>query len=162
MESVEIIHADSVEYAERVRTLFREYAETLGFSLCFQGFDEELNGLPGKYSRPEGRLLVARLDDKDVGCVAVQALSPGICEMKRLYLRPAFRRGGVGRLLAEAAIREATAASYQAMRLDTIEPLMSPAVALYRTLGFREIAPYRLNPIPGALYMELALLNRTV
>jgi ribosomal protein S18 acetylase RimI-like enzyme len=156
MQSVQIIHADSAEYAERVRTLFREYAETLGFSLCFQGFDEELNSLPGKYSRPKGRLLVARRNDEDVGCVGVQPQSPGICEMKRLYLRPAFRRSGIGRLLAEAAIREATAAHYQAMRLDTIEPMMPAAVALYRTLGFREIAPYRANPIPGALYLELS------
>jgi putative acetyltransferase len=157
MQSVQIINADSAEYVERVRTLFREYAEALGFSLCFQGFDEELIGLPGKYSRPKGRLLLARLNDADVGCVAVQPLSPLICEMKRLYLRPQFRGSGAGRLLAQAAIREAAAANYQAMRLDTIEPLMSAAVALYRTLGFREIAPYRPNPIPGALYMELPL-----
>jgi ribosomal protein S18 acetylase RimI-like enzyme len=156
-EGLQIVHADGPEYVEGIRTLFREYAEALGFSLCFQGFDEELIGLPGKYSRPNGRLLLARLNDADVGCVGVQPLSPLICEMKRLYLRPQFRGSGAGRLLAQAAIREAAAADYQAMRLDTIEPLMSAAVALYRTLGFREIAPYRPNPIPGALYMELLL-----
>jgi putative acetyltransferase len=153
----EIIHADSAEYAESLRQLFREYAESLGFSLCFQGFDEELSQLPGDYSRPSGRLLLARVNGEDAGCIAVHALSPSICEMKRLYVRPVFRGRGIGRALTEAAIREARTASYDVMRLDTVEPLMTAAVAMYRTLGFVEIAPYRPNPIPGALYMELQI-----
>lgn len=153
----QIIHADDAEYVEVVRTLFLEYAESLGFSLCFQGFDEELARLPGKYARPQGRLLLARFNTQDAGCVGLKPLSPDVCEMKRLYVRPAFQRRGLGRALAEASIREAGAAKYQVIRLDTIEPLMSSAIALYRTLGFREIAPYCPNPIPGALYMELVL-----
>lgn len=157
----QIVHGDTTEYVERIRALFLEYAESLGFSLCFQGFDEELAGLPGTYSRPEGRLLLVRQDDADAGCVGVQRLESNLCEMKRMYVKPIFRGKGLGRALAETAICEASAAGYQAMRLDTIEPLMSSAVALYRTLGFREIAPYRSNPIPGALYMELVLTKST-
>ena len=155
-----IIDADSPEYVEVVRALFLEYAESLGFSLCFQGFDQELAQLPGKYSRPQGRLLLARADGEHAGCVGVQPASADLCEMKRLYVKPAFRGRGIGRALAEAAIREAGAANYEAMRLDTVEPLMSAAVAMYRTLGFDEIQPYRPNPIAGALYMELRLGNR--
>jgi putative acetyltransferase len=153
----QIIHGDSADYVEVVRTLFREYAESLGFSLCFQGFDQELLQLPGKYSRPRGRLLLARVGDEHAGCVGVQPLSADFCEMKRLYVKPAFRGRGLGRALADVAIREAGAAKYQAMRLDTIEPLMASAVRMYRALGFHEIHPYRPNPIPGAVYMERAL-----
>ena len=152
-----IIHADTAEYVEAVRALFLEYAESLGFSLCFQDFDHELAQLPVQYSAPTGRLLLAREEDEDAGCEAIQHLSSDLCEMKRLYVKPAFRGKGLGRALTEAAIREASTAGYGAMRLDTVEPLMSAAVALYRTLGFREIAPYRPNPIPGALYMERPL-----
>ena len=156
----QIVHADATEYVERIHALFLEYAESLGFSLCFQGFDEELARLPGKYSRPEGRLLLVRQDDADAGCVGVQRLESNLCEMKRMYVKPIFRGRGLGRALAETAICEARAAGYQAMRLDTIEPRMSSAVALYRTLGFVEIAPYRPNPIPGALCMELVLVGK--
>jgi ribosomal protein S18 acetylase RimI-like enzyme len=157
----EIIHADTPECVQRIRVLFREYAETLGFSLCFQGFDDELSELPGMYSRPSGCLLLAGVGGKDAGCIAVHPLSPSICEMKRLYVRPAFRRTGVGRALAEAAIREARVVGYEAMRLDTIEPLMPAAVKMYRALGFRDIEPYRANPINGALYLELRLTRTT-
>jgi GNAT superfamily N-acetyltransferase len=153
----EIVHADSAEYVEAIRALFREYADGLGFSLCFQGFDEELAGLPGNYSRPRGRILLARLNESDVGCIAMQPLSPDVCEMKRLFVKPAFRGKGMGRLLADAIIREAADADYRAMRLDTIEPLMPRAITLYRTFGFREIPAYRQNPIAGALHMELLL-----
>lgn len=153
----EIVDADGAEHVETVRALFLEYAESLGFSLCFQGFDHELATLPGSYSRPHGRLLLARLDAEGAACVGVQPATAGICEMKRLYVRPAFRGRGLGRLLAEAAIREACAANYQTMRLDTIEPLMPAAVKLYRSLGFREVEADRPNPIPGALYMERLL-----
>jgi GNAT superfamily N-acetyltransferase len=153
----QVIHADHADYIEVIRSLFQEYAASLGFSLCFQGFDEELATLPGKYARPKGRLLLLRFDGVDAGCVGVQPLSLDVCEMKRLYVKPAFRGRGLGRVLADAAIREASEAKYRLMRLDTIEPLMSQAVMMYRTLGFREIAPYRPNPIPGALYMERVL-----
>jgi ribosomal protein S18 acetylase RimI-like enzyme len=156
-QAVEILDADGTEHIEVVRTLFREYAESLGFDLSFQDFDGELARFSGEYARPSGRLLLARMDNDVTGCVGVHQLAPGICELKRLYVRPAFRGYGVGRLLIDAAIREATNARYRAMRLDSIEPLMAPAIRLYRTLGFREIPPYRLNPIPGAVYMELML-----
>ena len=158
--SLEIAEAETVEEIMAARALFHEYAATLGFDLCFQGFDEELAQLPGKYARPSGCLLLARVDDEQAGCVAVQPFAGGVCEMKRLYVRPTYRGRGIGLALAEAAIREATGAKYHAMRLDTIEPLMATAVAMYRRLGFREIPPYRPNPINGALYMELALAGR--
>lgn len=141
----------------QARELFLEYAKSLGFSLCFQNFDQELAGLPGCYSPPEGRLLLAKYDGQLAGCVALHKLEDGICEMKRLYLRPQFRGRGLGRLLAERIIAEARDIGYQRMRLDTVEPVMKDAVAMYRTFGFQEIAPYCANPIAGALYMELEL-----
>jgi putative acetyltransferase len=140
-----------------VRELFLEYANSLGFSLCFQGFDQELAGLPGKYAPPQGRLLLAELSGKPAGCVALHPLQPDIAEMKRLYVRPEFRGKGVGIALMNAILREAKQIGYQRLRLDTIQPLMSDAIAMYRRFGFYEIAPYRPNPIAGTLYMELAL-----
>jgi putative acetyltransferase len=140
-----------------VRELFLEYANSLGFSLCFQGFDQELAGLPGKYAPPQGRLLLAELSGKPAGCVALHPLQPEIAEMKRLYVRPEFRGKGVGIALMNAILREAKKIGYQRLRLDTIQPLMSDAIAMYRRFGFYEIAPYRPNPIAGTLYMELAL-----
>jgi ribosomal protein S18 acetylase RimI-like enzyme len=153
----EIIQAQSVTEIGAVRDLFVEYAQSLGFSLCFQGFDHELAYLPGDYSPPGGRLLLARVDSAPAGCVGVHALSQDICEIKRLYVRPEFRRHRLGRTLAEKAIEEAREIGYSTMRLDTIEDKMKAAVQLYRELGFVEIAPYRANPIPSALYMELQL-----
>jgi ribosomal protein S18 acetylase RimI-like enzyme len=141
----------------QARELLLEYAESLGFSLCFQNFDQEVAGLPGDYAPPEGRLLIAEYRGQLAGCVGLHRLEPGICEMKRLYLRAQFRGRGLGRLMAEAVIAEARAIGYPAMRLDTVELVMPNAVAMYRRLGFVEIEPYRLNPIAGALYMELAL-----
>jgi ribosomal protein S18 acetylase RimI-like enzyme len=152
-----ILSAESAKQIEQARTLFLEYAQSLGFSLCFRSFDKELAGLPGDYSPPDGRLLLAEYDHELAGCVALHHLEAEICEMKRLYLRPEFRGKGLGRALAEAIINEARKIGYRRMRLDTVEPMMKDAVALYRRLGFREIAPYRENPIDGAMYMELEL-----
>jgi putative acetyltransferase len=122
--------------------------------LCFQSFEQEVASLPGAYAPPQGRLLLARLGGDLAGCVALHPLEPGICEMKRLYVRPQFRGQGLGKALLNAALAEARAIGYQRMRLDTVEPIMQDAVRMYRAHGFREIVPYRENPIPGALYME--------
>jgi len=149
--------AESPAQIAQARELFLEYAESLGFSLGFQSFDQELSGLPGDYAPPDGRLLVAEYRGQLAGCVALHRLESEVCEMKRLYLRPQLRGRGVGRALAETVIAEARAIGYRKMRLDTVTPVMPNAVAMYRQLGFVEIEPYRLNPIAGALYMELAL-----
>jgi len=152
-----IVEAATPQHIEQVRALFQEYAESLGFSLCFQSFDQELAGLPGDYAPPAGRLLLATGDGRPLGCVALHKLEDGVCEMKRLYLRPEARGSGAGRALAERIIAEARSIGYQRMRLDTVAGKMDAAIALYRRLGFREVAPYRANPIAGALYMELTL-----
>jgi ribosomal protein S18 acetylase RimI-like enzyme len=152
-----ITQATSPRQITQARELFLEYAQSLGFSLCFQSFDQELAALPGDYAPPEGCLLLAELDGQLAGCVALHKLEDTVCEMKRLYLRPDFRGKGLGRVLAEAVIAQARAIGYRRMRLDTVEPVMMSAVAMYRRLGFREIAPYRPNPIEGAIYMELTL-----
>jgi ribosomal protein S18 acetylase RimI-like enzyme len=157
VKGVDLSHAQSPEQITRVRELFLEYAQSLGFSLCFQSFDKELAELPGDYAPPEGRLLLATYDGAPAGCIALHKLAPEICEMKRLYVRPQFRGKGLGRTLAERLIADARHIGYQRLRLDTVEPRMKTAVAMYRQLGFREIAPYRPNPIEGALYMELKL-----
>lgn len=138
---------------EEVRALFLEYARELGFSLCFQGFDQELLKLPGAYAPPGGALLLAL----GRGCVALRPLQAATAEMKRLYVRPAVRGQGLGRELAEAAIHEARALGHARLVLDTIAGTMERAIAMYRALGFREIAPYYDNPIPNALYLELRL-----
>ena len=149
--------AESPAQIAQARELFLEYADSLGFSLCFQSFDQELAGLPGDYAPPDGRLLIAEYRGQTAGCVALHKLEAEICEMKRLYLRPQLRGRGVGRAMAEEAIAEARLIGYRRMRLDTVEPVMPNAVAMYRRLGFVEIDPYRANPIAGALYMELGL-----
>ena len=149
--------AESPAQIAQARELFLEYAQSLGFSLCFQNFDKELDSLPGDYTPPDGRLLLAEQAGQLAGCVALHKLEDGICEMKRLYLRPQFRGKGLGRVLADRIIAEARQIGYQHMRLDTVEPVMKDAVAMYRRFGFREIAPYCKNPIAGALYMELLL-----
>jgi ribosomal protein S18 acetylase RimI-like enzyme len=154
---IELIQAVSVEHIEQARKLFLEYAESLGFSLSFQGFDEEVSNLPGAYAPPRGRLLLAQREGQGAGCIALRQLDHQICEMKRLYVRPAYRGKGVGRLLVDRVIAEAGSIGYERMRLDTIESSMQDAIALYRRIGFREIAPYRSNPIAGALYLELLL-----
>lgn len=152
-----ILRAESLPQIAQTRELFMEYATSLNFSLCFQNFDHELAALPGDYAPPDGRLLLGEFKGELAGCVALHRLDRETCEMKRLYLRPKFRGEGIGRALAERIIAEARTIGYKAMRLDTVEPVMKNAVQLYRDLGFREIAPYRSNPIAGALYMELEL-----
>jgi putative acetyltransferase len=151
------VQAECSAQVAQARELFQEYAQSLGVNLCFQNFEQELAGLPGHYAPPDGRLLLAEYDGQLAGCVALHKWDDGICEMKRLYLRPSFRGKGLGRAIAEKIIADASSIGYQRMRLDTIEPLMKDAVELYRKLGFREIAPYRPNPIAGAMYMELQL-----
>ena len=151
------MRAESAAHVAQARELFQEYAQSLGVNLCFQNFEQELAGLPGHYAPPGGRLLLAEYDGQLAGCVALHKWEDGVCEMKRLYLRPSFRGKGLGRAMAETIVVEARSIGYQRMRLDTIEPLMKDAVEMYRKLGFREIAPYRPNPIAGAMYMELQL-----
>jgi len=149
--------AASPEQINSIRKLFLEYGQSLGFSLCFQSFDQELASLPGDYAPPGGRLILATSNGEPAGCVALHKLEPEICEMKRLYVRPRYRGKSLGRELAEKIITEARQLGYKKLRLDTVEPIMKTAVAMYRQLGFREIPPYRPNPIDGALYMELQL-----
>src|SRR6185312_16301659 len=149
--------AESTEQIGAIRELFLEYANSLNFSLCFQSFENELSELPGDYAPPGGRLLLATRESQPAGCVALHKLDEEVCEMKRLYVRPQFRGKGLGRVLSERVVADAREIGYKRLRLDTVEPVMRDAVALYRKLGFREIAPYRENPIAGALYMELIL-----
>jgi len=149
--------AKSPAQISQARELFLEYAQSLSFSLCFQNFDKELAGLPGDYAPPEGRLLLVEYDGQLAACVALHKLESRICEMKRLFLRREFRGKGLGRATAERIIAEARQIGYRRMRLDTVELVMTAAIAMYRKLGFKEIAPYRANPIAGAMYMELEL-----
>jgi putative acetyltransferase len=157
LKGLTLAQAESRAQVAQVRELFLEYAQSLGFSLCFQNFDKELAGLPGDYAPPEGRLLLAEFEGELAGCVALHKLEPSVCEMKRLYLRRRFRGKGRGRALAERVIAEARQIGYRHMRLDTVEPVMKDAVAMYRKLGFKEVDAYCTNPIAGALYMELEL-----
>jgi len=157
VKGFEIFQATTPAQIAQARELFLEYAQSLGFSLCFQNFDQELAGLPGDYAPPGGRLLLAEFQGELAGCVALHKFDGDICEMKRLYLRPKFRGKGLGRVLTEAIVAEARQIGYRRMRLDTVGPVMKDAVAMYRKLGFREIAPYRANPMADTLYLELTL-----
>ena len=142
---------------DAARTLFRAYAESLDFDLCFQDFEAELDALPGDYAPPEGALLLAEVDGTVAGCVAVRPMEKdGVCEMKRLYVRPAFRRDGVGRALATTIVNTAQAAGYDVMRLDTVES-MTAARRLYASIGFEERDSYYHNPLPDVVYMERVL-----
>jgi ribosomal protein S18 acetylase RimI-like enzyme len=150
------IALDSTPDVEVVRRLFAEYGASLGFSLDFQGFDEELAGLPGDYGPPRGALLVATVDGVPAGCAGLRPLDPATAEVKRLYVRPGTRGHGLGRRLTEALLDAARERGYDRVRLDTT-PGMEAAQALYAVLRFREIAPYRPNPVPGARFLELDL-----
>jgi putative acetyltransferase len=156
-DPINLLEATLPEHIEQARSLFLEYGNSLGFSLCFQSFDEELKSLPGAYGPPSGRLLLAHRAGHAAGCIALRKLDHNICEMKRLYVRPGNRGLGLGRMLVERLIEEARAIGYERMRLDTIESAMKDAVALYRRMGFMEIAAYSAIPIESALWMELLL-----
>ncbi len=153
---VKIIQAATIESVEAVKTLIRDYAESLEFDLDFQNFDQEMDDFPGQYALAKGRLYLAMNENQPAGCVALRDLGDGICEMKRLYVKPDYRGRKIGRLLAQTAIQAAGELGYERMRLDTI-PSMKPANVLYKALGFKEIAPYRFNPIEGAAFFELNL-----
>ncbi|MFX1308619.1 MAG: GNAT family N-acetyltransferase [Promethearchaeota archaeon] len=152
-----IKQALSEELIKQTRELFIEYANYLGIDLDFQDFDEELKALPGSYAPPEGCILLAFYKDKLVGCVGVRKFEDDICEMKRLYVRPEFRRKDIGKVLSKSIIEAACKIGYKHMRLDTL-PQMKEAIALYQSLGFKEIEPYRYNPFEGAKFFELKLI----
>ncbi|HEX5687751.1 MAG TPA: GNAT family N-acetyltransferase [Ideonella sp.] len=155
---------DTPEALDATRLIMREYAESLGIDLCFQNFEAELASLPGEYAAPGGALLLAWVDDELAGCGAFRPLPDvdyaNACEMKRLYVRRAFRRFGLGRVLAEALMDTALQAGYSAMLLDTLDD-MEAARELYSSLGFETIPPYYYNPIPGAHYLKADLQGNT-
>ncbi len=155
---IELIQARTPEEFSAAKQLFLEYAESLGFSLCFQGFDEELKKLPVLYNPPSGELILARSElGEFVGCVGVKKFDNTTCEMKRLYVKPVARTEGVGYQLVKESITAAKSLGYNLMRLDTIRDRMIPAISLYVREGFTEIPPYYGNPLEGVLYMEKTL-----
>jgi putative acetyltransferase len=157
MSNYKFVQAESPEEIEIARELFREYAAGLNIDLCFQNFDQEVAELPGNYAPPLGRLLLANQGEQVAGCIALRSLGDGACEMKRLYVRPEFRGQRLGKELVTTLIDAAREMGYERMRLDTLPGKMDEAIALYRSLGFRKIAPYYHNPVEGALFMELLL-----
>ncbi len=152
-----IIQAQTPTELQQVRELFEEYVAWLGINLCFQNYDKELAELPGEYAPPSGRLFIAYENDEVAGCIALRGLGDGVCEMKRLFVRPAFRGAGLGLTLVELVLDEARKAGYERIRLDTLPGKMDRAIAMYRTLGFNDIDPYYHNPVTGAAFMELVL-----
>ncbi|MGA8180537.1 MAG: GNAT family N-acetyltransferase [Desulfobacterales bacterium] len=153
---IKIVEANTKEFVEQAKALIREYAESLEFDLGFQDFDKEMEIFPEHYASPRGCLFIAMDENHPVGCVALRDLGDGICEMKRLYVKPNYRGKNIGRLLAETVIQAAGKLDYDRMRLDTI-PSMKQANVLYKALGFRKIAPYRYNPFEDAAFFELNL-----
>ena len=157
---IRLVQADTPELLDAAREIFREYAGSLQIDLCFQDFEGELAHLPGDYAPPHGVLLLAYADQALAGCGAMRPLTDvdhaNACEMKRLFVRRAFRRFGLGRVLAQALMDHAASAGYSVMLLDTLDEMES-ARELYATLGFEEVAPYYFNPIPGAHYLKVQL-----
>lgn len=157
---VALVVPQSAALIAATRGIFREYASTLSVDLCFQGFDDEVASLPGEYAEPHGALLLALVDGEVAGCCALRSLAnvdyPNACEMKRLYVRRAFRCFGLGRQLAEAILDKAREAAFDSVLLDTLDE-MEAARALYEELGFVEIPPYYHNPIAGAHYLKADL-----
>jgi len=155
---MKIVQAQSEQDIQKVRELFGEYVVWLGINLCFQNYDKELAELPGDYARPSGRLLLA-LDENGhaAGCAALRDLGAGVCEMKRLFVRPEFRGQRLGEQLVDLILSEARAIGYRRIRLDTLPGKMDRAIAMYRARGFRDIAPYYDNPVVGATFMEMEL-----
>ncbi len=158
-KSFEIASVETDEALEEIRILFREYEASLEFDLDFQNFEEEMAGLPGKYAPPDGGLLMAKAGDDPSGCVALRKIEDGICEMKRLYVRQRFRGMQIGKALASAIATRAQCIGYDRMRLDTVGSMVK-AKSIYAAMGFKEIAPYCHNPVPGATYLELRFDNR--
>jgi putative acetyltransferase len=154
---VKLVQAESPAEVAEARKLFIEYSDWLGLDLCFQNFEKELAELPGAYAPPDGRLFLALSENELAGCVALRKIGDGVCEMKRLFVRPSFRGLGIGKLMAMHLIEEARALRYERMRLDTLPAQMGEAIRMYRSLGFLEIEPYYHNPVAGALFMELRL-----
>jgi putative acetyltransferase len=156
MKHIQILDARSEDDYLTARSLFEEYQSTIGADLCFQGFAEELEGLPAMYGPPGGHLLIAWREGRAVGCVGLRPLEPGVCEMKRLYVRPEARGIGLGRELASAIVQRARAGGYSTMVLDTLRSMVEARV-IYRSLGFLQRAPYYANPQPDVAFMELRL-----
>ncbi|WP_431259626.1 GNAT family N-acetyltransferase [Roseateles chitinivorans] len=157
---IRLICPDSPPLWEEARAIMREYAQSLDIDLDFQNFDQELASLPGEYDEPQGMLLLALVDGQIAGCGGFRPMTDSdyanACEMKRLFIRPAFRRFGLGRTMAQALIDRATTAGYSSMLLDTLDD-MEAARDLYESLGFEEIPPYYFNPIAGAHYLKVDL-----
>ena len=156
MSDISICAVENAAQIEEIKALFREYEKFLDVDLCFQGFEEELATLPGKYAPPTGELLIAMVDDRVAGCVGVRPIEPGVCEMKRLYVRPEFRGLGLGRDLAERIIAVSRKMGYRQMKLDTLG-FLEAAIHVYRSLGFREIGSYYNNPLEEVMYWQLDL-----
>jgi ribosomal protein S18 acetylase RimI-like enzyme len=152
-----IVQAERPGEIETIRALFREYASSLTEGFCFKGFEAELATLPGEYAPPTGRLYLAYVKEEPAGCVGMRKIGEGICEMKRLYVRPLFRGNGIGRKLVLQLVKDGRELGYLKMRLDTM-PYLERAIELYRTMGFKPIDNYRRDPVPGALCFELNLL----
>jgi len=157
---IRLVYPDTPELIAATREIFREYAHSLDVDLCFQNFEAELSALPGEYAPPVGHLVLAFVDSALAGCGALRALTDtdyaNACEMKRLYVRPAFRRFGLGRVVAQALLDEAQQIGYSEVLLDTLDD-MEAARGLYASLGFEEVPPYYYNPVPGAHYLKATL-----